>query len=219
MRPIRFAVPLALIALQAAAPAAAHEGDPRYRSRVTGVSAPGVSVEVLNFDDSLELRNDGARTVTVVGYRGEPYARVRPDGTVELNRRSPATYLNDDRFAEVEVPRSADPAAPPRWREVDRSGRLRWHDHRMHWMGKALPPQVKDEGRRAKVFDWKVPLRIGGRPETVTGTLVWVGRPGGGFPLGAGLSFAAAVLIGAGLVLVVRRRRKREAGRPQAEAW
>jgi hypothetical protein len=202
-----------------AVPAGAHEGDPRYRSEVTGVSAAGVSVEVLNFDDSLELRNESGRAVTVMGYSDEPYARVRPDGTVELNRRSPATYLNDDRFADVEVPDVADSKAPPRWRRVDRSGRLRWHDHRMHWMGKSLPPQVTDEGRRTKVFNWKVPLRMGGRPETVTGSLTWVGEPGGGFPLGAALSLAAALLLGAGLVAVVRRRRNRSAGRPRAEAW
>ena len=130
----------------------------------------------------------------VEGYRGEPYVRIAADGTVAVNHRSPTYYLNDDRFAEgVEVPAGATPKATPDWREVDRTGRYAWHDHRIHWMAHTVPPQVKDEGRRTKVFDWKVPLTVGGRPATIHGRLIWVGEQGGGFPLGAGIALGGAV--------------------------
>ena len=40
----------------------------------------------------------------VEGYEGEPYVRIQPDGTVEINQDSPSFYLNQDRFGEAPVP-------------------------------------------------------------------------------------------------------------------
>ena len=47
--------------------------------------------------------------MTIFGYANEPYARVLADGTVQLNQRSPANYIDDDRFARAGVPASANP--------------------------------------------------------------------------------------------------------------
>ena len=117
------------------------------------------------------------------------------------------------------MPASADSDAPPRWETVDGSGRFDWHDHRTHWMGKKLPPQVKDEDKRTKVFDWKVAISVGGRAGSIRGDLFWVPDAGGDAPLGAGLALAAVALGGAALVVVVRRRRRRSAGAGGEEAW
>jgi len=213
------AVGLALAALLAPT-ALAHEGNPNYRSTVRTVepAVDRLSVQVLNFDDRLELRNDSGRTVTIVGYDDEPYARLLADGTVQLNRRSPATYLNEDRFADAEVPGSADSEAAPLWRTLDGSGRFEWHDHRMHWMGKGLPPQVRDADERTKVFDWKVPIAVAGRGGEIRGDLFWVPDAGGGTPLAAPLALGGVVLGGTLLVLFVRRRRRAAEG-PAKEAW
>ena len=128
-----------------------------YRSYVTRVapSVPGLSLQVLEFADRLLLRNQTGRTVTVEGYEGEPYARVLAEGTVEVNTRSPAYYLNQSFYAQVTVPPSASADAPPRWTVVDRTGQFEWHDHRIHWMSPIPPAQVKDRGRRTKIFDWR----------------------------------------------------------------
>jgi hypothetical protein len=204
-----------------AVPAAlAHQGNPNFRSQIRSLTPAvnGIDVRVVNLDDSLELVNRSGRTVIVEGYRGEPYVRIDGDGTVAVNRRSPSYYLNDDRYAEgVSVPASATPRASPAWQTVDRTGRFTWHDHRIHWMAHTVPPQVKDEGKGTKVFDWMVPLSVGGQPARLAGTLVWVGRPDGGFPVAAGIALGAAVLGGVLLVAVVRRRR-RGAGSAK-EAW
>jgi copper transport protein len=211
MRRTSGAAVAALSALAAVAPVAhAHGGGGTdYSSDVRAVAPAeaGISVQVLDRDDRLALRNGSGRTVVVEGYGGEPYARLRADGTVEVNERSPALYLNEDRFADVDVPATADEDAPVRWRVVDRSGRFEWHDHRIHWMGAERPERVRDPERRTKIFDWRVPLRVGEQRGSVTGTLTWVGRPGGGFPLGAALALAALVIGGAAFVAIVRRRR------------
>ena len=200
----------ALIALAAASTAVAHQGNPNYRSLIGGVTpaVPGVKLQVLNFDDRLALQNTSGKTIVIQGYNREPYARVLADGTVEVNQRSPAYFLNTDRTADVKVPASANADAPPQWKLVDRSGRFEWHDHRIHWMGQGLPPQVKDESRRTKVFAWQVPVQVGPAKGDIAGTLYWVPTPGGGAPVGAIAALLALVVLGAGTVLLVRRRRR-----------
>jgi LPXTG-motif cell wall-anchored protein len=213
----------ALLALAVAPAALAHQGNPNYRSVIDGVSptVSGVKLQVLNLDDRLELRNTSGRTVVVQGYNGEPYARLLADGTVQVNRRSPAFYLNDDRFAQVKVPASAKPGATPQWQLVDKAGRFEWHDHRIHWMSQVPPKQVTDKSKRTKVFDWKVPLEVGPQRGAVNGTLFWQPTAGGGAPVGAYAGLGAIALLGLGAVVFVRRRRAGAERAPgaEAEAW
>ncbi len=224
MRRIRGAAKVALLAFATAATAAhAHGGGGTdYTSEIRAVTpvGAGLTLEVIDRDDQLALRNDSGKTVVVEGYNGEPYARLKPDGTVEVNLNSPALYLNEDRFANVDLPPRADEDAAPEWKVVDRSGRFDWHDHRIHWMGAGRPEAVSDPQRRTKVFDWEVPIRVGDRPGKVTGVLTWVGRPDGSFPLAAVVALAVVVLGGLALIVVVRRRRRRtRTPRADREAW
>ncbi|HEY6778936.1 MAG TPA: hypothetical protein VI122_20710 [Thermoleophilaceae bacterium] len=223
MLTVRGAAATALLALCVAAPTAvAHQGNPNYRSQVRSITpaVDGLEAQVLGYDDRIELRNEGDNTVVVEGYRGEPYLRFEPDGTVEVNRRSPAVYLNEVRFAKVSVPGSADPSAPPEWEVVSKTGRYDWHDHRIHWMGATPPPMVrKNEKARTKVFDWKLPIAAAGQRSVIRGSLVWVGKDSGGFPLAAVVSLLAAILGGAALVVFVRRRRRGPSRRREVEAW
>jgi hypothetical protein len=213
----------ALFALSAAPAALAHQGNPNYRSVIDQVSpkVAGVRLQVLNLDDRLELQNTSGKTVIVQGYQGEPYARLLGDGTVQVNRRSPAFYLNDDRFGAVKVPAAAKPGATPQWQVVDRAGRFQWHDHRIHWMSKIPPKQVTDKSKRTKVFDWKVPVQVGATHGSVNGTLFWQPAAGGGAPVGAYAGLGAIALLGLAAVAVVRRRRRdgAPAGGAEVEAW
>ncbi len=226
---MRRAVALAAMLLaSAAAPAGAHQGNPNFRSVVRSVtpSVPGLQVQVLGFDNEMQLTNRTGRAVTIFGYNREPYARVLADGTVQENVRSPAVYLNEDRYGTTPVPPSAKPSLPPQWRTLDKTGRFVWHDHRMHWMAQSTPPIVHDTSRRTKVFDYAIPLRVGAGHGVVGGTLYWIGTPAG-FPVAAVVSLVVVVLLAIGLVVVVRRRRdrgERPAGGdrsppPVREAW
>ena len=213
----RFAAVLALAALLAAAPAAlAHQGNPNFNSQVDAITpaTKGVTVDVLNRDDRLLLHNTSGEDVVIHGYSGEPYARVLADGSVQVNLRSPARYLNDDRFARVAVPKGIDGKGQPRWKEIARTGRFEWHDHRFHWMAKTVPPAVRDQSARTKVFDWRIPIEVGSREGAIAGTLFWTPPPAGGPPLGAMLVLAGVAVAAIVVVLLARRRR-----RAPVEAW
>jgi hypothetical protein len=175
-----------------AAPAAADPARPtHYRATVTDVVADDgqplaaadggtVEVEVLGGDAFLVVRATPGTTVAVPGYEGEPYVRIAADGTVEVNVRSPARWLNDARYGarDVQVPPQADAEAPPSWEVVARGGTYAWHDHRIHVMSPVLPAQVDPgAGTVQRVWDTVVPLEVDGRAAEVRIVLDWVPGP------------------------------------------
>ncbi len=214
---------VSLTAVLALLPSAvlAHGGNPNYRSEFAGVrpAVSGLQVQILNYDDRLLLINRTGKSVLLKGYEGEPYARLLADGTVEVNKNSPSFYLNNERYGGSPVPKSASPKAAPKWSILDKTGRFETHDHRIHWMSKdAKPPQVKDEGKRTKVFDWRVPIVVGAQRAALTGTLYWVPQSGGGIPAVAVVALVALVLLSLGLFVASRRVRARSVKKP-VEAW
>jgi hypothetical protein len=172
-------------------------------------AVPGLEVRVLNYDDRLEMLNRTGRMVQIPGYDDEPYLRIGGTGKVEVNRRSPSYYVNTERYGLSAPPPQADSKAPPRWQTVSSTGRYEWHDHRIHYMAKATPPQVKDEGKRTEVFDWEVPMTVGGRPALIRGDLYWQPASSSGAPTGAIVAFGIFVLVtGAFMAFVTLRRRR-----------
>ncbi|MDG4808178.1 hypothetical protein O7634_15590 [Micromonospora sp. WMMD1120] len=169
--------------LLGAAPAAAHGADAPdatdYRTRTSGVTParPGLAVRVVEAGARLELTNNTGRAVEVIGYSGEPYLRVGPNGVFE-NRNSPATYLNRTITGDTALPAEADPAAPPSWQRVADGTTARWHDRRALWQESTPPAAVRaDPEREHRVRDWTVPLRDGADPVAIVGTLDWVPPP------------------------------------------
>ena len=202
----------AFAALVVSPVAAAHSdgGALGFRSTVTSVDPPmaGVVVRVLDADDRLELTNETGKRLVVLGYEGEPYLEFR-DGRVFRNALSPATYLNDERFGDVELPAEVDSDADPRWEEVAQHERYEWHDHRIHWMSKSLPPKVeaaKDEPHH--VFDWKVPAELDGEALVVSGSLDYEPPPEGR-PTALLAVLGGVVIAGAAAVLLRLRRERR----------
>ena len=196
-----------LALLLGASVALAHQGNPHYRSVVTSVTpnVPGVQVSVLNFDDRLLMHNTSGDDVTILDYQNKPYAQLLKDGTVQVNTNSEAYYLNEDRLVETSVPKNL--GTEPKWKQLSRSSRFEWHDHRAHWMGKSDPPNLKDKGVKTKIDDWTVPIEVAGTKGEITGTLTWVPLDEGGLPVGAIFAFAALLIALSVAVFVVRRRR------------
>lgn len=166
------------LALATAPAAFADAGSPNYSSRLTSVApnVKGLSVRVVDGDDAIELRNATGKNILVPGYENEPYLRFLVNGRVEVNVNSPAKYLNEERYGGVTVPKTASAKAKPRWVLISEGGTYTWHEHRVHWMSTKRPPKVEasDGNRLEKVFDWIVPLSVGGDRVKASGTLWWV---------------------------------------------
>jgi hypothetical protein len=168
---------------------------------VTGISPalPGLVIRTVSAGTQLELVNRTGRTIEVLGYSGEPYLRVAPDGVYQ-NANSPATYVNQTVSGGPVPPPGASPAAPPSWQKLSATPAVLWHDHRAHWMSTTRPPAVSaDPGSPHRISSWSVPLRDGVRQFTVTGTLDWVPPPAPAVWWAGALLLAAAV-AGLGLL-------------------
>jgi hypothetical protein len=180
LRRIGVSVLMAFALLVATAgPASAHtvsgQGATNYRSTLTGVTppTPDLKVRVVNLGSDLEVTWTGPTQLLILGYQGEPYLRIGPDG-VWRNRLSPATYLNATRALGA-IPPYADATAPPDWVKLSGGRTVIWHDHRIHWMGGPTPPPVAAApGSYHHVVTWKVQMRDGTTPIVATGSLDWV---------------------------------------------
>lgn len=182
-----------------------------FESRILSTpDVPGARWAVHGGDELLELRSPEVE-LTVLGYSGEPYVRVGPDGAFR-NRHSPATYLNEDRYRTQLPPDvTADPSAEPSWERVSSTPRFAWHDHRTHRMTTALPSAVSsDPGTARLIQEWSVPVVVGGRAGAVDGELHWVPGPSPWPWLLAGVVVALPALAG------LRSRGARALARPAA---
>lgn len=228
-RPLALAVAAALAAAVAAVPtttALAHQGNPNMKSVVDALTprVDGVSLQVLNGDDRFEITNRSRDEVLVQGYDREPYARIAPDGTVSVNHNSPAFYLNSERYGAVTVPKTASAKATPDWQVLDKTGKFEWHDHRMHYMARGVPSIVKDKSAKTKIFNYRIPIKLGDQQGQIAGTLWWDPQEDGGAPVGAIVAFVVLLVVSAVAVVVVRRRRRAPepagtTGGDAGEAW
>ncbi len=214
-----------------AAPATAKNAEIVSEFQGTKPAVSGLDVQVVGGDKFLLLRNGTGKPVIVKGYEDEPYLRFLPSRVVEVNTHAPSKYANEDRYALTPLPAQADSNAPPKWQVISRDGSYRWFDHRIHSMEKGTPPQVKDESVRTKIFNWAVPMSVGGAQVNALGKLEWVPEDSSGSSTGLilALGAAAALLVAALAFAITRRRRPRPApatGAPQQksgeaadEAW
>ena len=192
---------LIVVVLLLAAPRAAAAdpaGPTEYLSEVTRVEPPTdlIAVRMIGGDSFFELELLAGAEVIVIGYQAEPYLRFTPGGLVERNRRSPTTYLNEERYGTGElVPASADPAAAPEWETVATDGRYAWHDHRTHWMNTVRPPGAEPGDQ---ILEAVIPIDVNGERVDITVVSSLQSDPN---PLPALL--AAVVGIGLGALVLV----------------
>lgn len=151
--------------------AAADEARPtNYRSVIdsVGPDLDTVRVEIVGGDSFVQVTAQPGTEVQIPGYDGEPYLRIDADGTVLRNRRSAATYINQERYGtQQRLPESVDSSAAPDWERIGDGGVVAWHDHRVHWM-LDTPPETSD----GVVQQWSVPLTVDDTEVQVSGRLL-----------------------------------------------
>jgi hypothetical protein len=195
---------VAALVLLAPAVAEAHPPGPLsvdvayYRTEITGITPPasGLTATVDPAGEWIELSTTGPGTVIVLGYTGEPYLRLTAN-SAEENQLSATTYLNRSMFADS-VPTGQSPAnVAPAWKQIGSTGRVRWHDHRIHWMGSARPPTVAaDPTHPHLVGTWTVHVTVESASVDIRGTLRWLGKPANAGWLSGLTAWLAAILAG-----------------------
>jgi uncharacterized protein YcnI len=83
--------------------AAAHQGNPNYRSVLRAVTpaVAGLKVQVLGYDNQMQLVNRSGRPVTIFGYQDPPgfveaSYEAQPGWTVKVTKRKLATPVQTD---------------------------------------------------------------------------------------------------------------------------
>lgn len=141
-------------------------------------SVPGIFLSV-----------SGPQTVVVLGQSGEPLLRVRHDG-VEVNRASPTWSLTA--AARGEAPDGVvDANAPPRWRQLDRVGRISWLEPRAAYPPGEPPAGVQARRSATDLLTWSVPLLVDSARSDLRGVTSWVPNLS---PESPGLQAASAAL-------------------------
>ena len=193
---------VAALVLAPASPAWAHgslgpSGSSNYRSALSGITprVAGVTVQVLDNGQHVELLNTTSTPVVILGYSGEPYLMVEAGGSWQ-NLRSPSLYLNRSSTPGlVYMPPGTDAHAPPVWQRVCRCDVARWHDHRIHWGGPKPPASVSSApGRYHLIETWNITARRGAEDFTISGRLSWVPGPSPGPWLGAAAVVALLIV-------------------------
>lgn len=182
---VGFAATLALIT---AVPARAHAGggaEPsNYRIEVTSQPAPGVAVDLGVGGQWIRVTGRTGVAVTVLGYAGEPFLRIR-SGHVAVNRHS-TTAADNPRLSPVPV--QPDTSTAPQWVDAGSgNGVVVWSDDRL---------TGGSGGRSGEQGTWTLPVQVDGAEATITGTWTRVPAPS---PWAWGLGLVAVALAVCGL--------------------
>lgn len=162
-------------------PAGAHgESSPFVRTVVDDVQAPAPGVQVVTEAGNavaLRVANRGPAELEVTAPRGEPFLRIGPRGTF-ANVASLYWYQSGNPDAIAQLPPAIPRGAPPRWVRVSEVPTWTWFEHRLHPAPISVPPGLAGTQRRQTLFEWSVPIRVGGRPGQIDGHVEYRTPPG-----------------------------------------
>jgi hypothetical protein len=192
--------------------------DDNYRTTILSIEPEGLPIDVrMSKGDEIRFENEGDEDLVLCGYDTdacEEWVKIGPDG-VFVDENSKAFYSNAEEDELGEVPEGAGEGAADFQRVREAPAFYAYHDHRVHWMGRALPPGVDESNPDTqKVMDGQVEFRYGDTPGTVKVRVDYVGGKTFLERYGEQLIVAAGVLFMVGFFVVdaIRRRRRAASG-------
>jgi hypothetical protein len=153
--------------LLAAAPAGAHEADPRIVTSLVQVSPalpePVVVQVQAGIATQLVASNPTPTVLEVVGTSGRAFLRLSSGGVL--------ADVGAAEFFTTSNPTGAAPAArrrdgPVRWQRISAGSSWGWYDHRLHPAELRAPT---DQQREVRLAEFEVPLRYGATEVVATG--------------------------------------------------
>lgn len=189
-------------------------GDDHYRTTIVSVEPEGLPVDVrITKGDQIRFENRGDDDLALCGYEAdacEEWVRIGPAG-VFVDENSKAFFSNAEEDEVGDVPEDAGEGAPEFKRVREAPAFYAYHDHRVHWMGRALPPGVDEtDPETQRVMDGEVEFRYGATPGVVkvhvdyVGGRTWMQRYGEQLIVVVGILVMVAVFA----MDAVRRRRR-----------
>ncbi len=188
--------------------------DEDYRTTILSIEPEGLPVDV-SMDDGDEIRfeNQGSEDLVLCGYESdacEPWVRIGPEGVfVDTNSKAFFSNAEEDEIGGVPDGAGEGPAEFERVREAPAF--YAYHDHRVHWMGRAVPPNVDESNPDVqKVMDGEVEFRYGDTSGVVKVRVDYVGGRTWFQRYGEQLVVAIGILVMVAFFIVdaVRRRRR-----------
>ena len=180
-----------------------------------------------------DLHVEPGITVVVYGVEGEEMLTLDESGTAYQNMNSATWLASVDMSSQSEDTESAGmnmgaavsgasamasaAGGEPDWKFLASGGALRWHDHRIHWMGGEFP---KDIAVGDELMKFELPVAINGEALTLTGALLYAGGEDathndghdhggetGGLPTVVVLVGVLLLLVGTGALLFSKSRK------------
>ena len=192
--------------------------DADYRTTILSIEPEGLPISVrMTSGDQIRFENEGDEDLVLCGYDTdtcEEWVKIGPDGVfVDTSSKAYFSNAEEDELGDVPADAGEGPATFERVREAPAF--YAYHDHRVHWMGRALPPGVDDaDPAPQKVMEGEVEFRYGDTPGSVrvrvdyVGGKSWFARYGEQAIVGLGVLVMVVVFA----LDAVRRRRRRGAG-------
>ncbi|MCW2921702.1 MAG: hypothetical protein JWL76_1576 [Thermoleophilia bacterium] len=192
--------------------------DKKYRTEIVSIEPSGLPVDVrMSKGDEIRFENQGDEDLMLCGYDAdtcEEWVRIGPDG-VFVDTNSKAYYSNSEEDQPGAVPEDAGEGPPGFERVREAPAFYAYHDHRVHWMGRALPPGVDDsDPSTQKVMDGEVRFRYGDTPGTVKVRVDYVGGQTWLQRYGEQLIVAGGILVMIVVFAIDAVRRRRRAASP-----
>lgn len=126
----------------------------------------GVKFSIVGADTFVRVESR-SHEVLVNGYENEPYLRIQRSGLVQVNDSSQTTFLNSDRYGNIDLS-NFKKSDVPKWRTIATNGVAMWHDHRSHWMNPVRPGTIDNRGT---VLKWTIPVAVDGVKTDISGAL------------------------------------------------